>query len=73
MQRSPLPYMPGDSRLPDVDDNPWRYLIIGKKLEHVFGLRHTFVSTDTDMEIVGLWRHLRESLWKCLHRVLRPQ
>ena len=69
-ERSPLPYMPSDSRQPDAEDHFWRYLVLGQGLEELYGCRAIFIPEDAKLELVELWQHLETPFWGYVHRLL---
>ena len=66
--RAPLPYMPDNPRLPDANDNPWRYLILGQALEEIFGFRSLLIPGDVAEEAANLYQYLRVPLYDYVHR-----
>lgn len=65
--RYPLPYMKDNSRLPDTEDLPWMYLVLGMKLQEIYSLKRVFIPENVEIEMVGLWNLLEKPVWGIVH------
>ncbi len=65
--RYPLPYMKDNSRPPDTEDLYWMYLVLGIKLQDVYGLKYIFIPEDVETEMVGLWSLIEKPVWGIVH------
>ena len=68
--RAPLPYMPSNSRQPDAGDHLWRYLVLGRGFEELYGCHAIFIPEDVQLELVDLWRHIEKPFWGYVHQLL---
>jgi len=66
--RTPFPYMNGNNpRLPDSEDVLWMYLVLGMKLQEVYGLRYVFIPDDVEIEMVSLFKYIEKPVWGIVH------